>query len=346
MPFTAQELDNIATAALDFHLRGPVHKQSIQDKPLLRSMKSKQKTFPGGKEKITKRAKGDTTTTIMGFSHDDVVSYQNPANLKQAEYVWKEIHAGIQMTMTELKKDGISVVDSADGKNTTQHSRREMTALAGLLDDKLDDMSEGYSRGMNEMFWRDGALDAKQSPGVQSIILQDPTSATIVGGIDQQANTWWRNRASLGLSVSQPSDMVIINTLEQERRQLRRFGGRPNVAYCGSDWLDAMHAEVKSKGTFTQSGFNKQKQIDVGIADLELKDISFLYDPTLDDEGLSKFCWVLDTRHLHPMVMEGEDDKTHNPTRPEDKYVLFRAVTWTGALVCWQRNAQGVYSIV
>lgn len=345
MPFTAQEIENTANAALDFHLRGAVHKQSIQDKPLLRRFKSVQKSFPGGKEKITKRAKGDYTTTIQGFEHDDKVSYANPANIKQAEYLWKEIHAGIQMTLTELKKDGVSVVDSANGKNTVTHSQAEVTRLTSILADKMEDMSEGYSRGMNEMYWRDGTADAKLVPGVRSVVLNDPTSATVVGGIDQQANIWWRNRASLAIDSSTPSNLNIINTLTKERRQLNRFGGRPRVAYCGSDWLDAMEKEVRSKGSFTDRGFNREQNIDVGISDLDLKDISFIYDPTLDDEGLAKFCYVLDTKHLHPSVMEGEDEKTHTPSRPEDQYVIFRSVTHTGGLVCWQRNAHGVYSI-
>ena len=45
------------------------------------------------------------------------------------------------------------------------------------------------------------------------------------------------------------------------------------------------------------------------------------------------------------MVMEGEDMKKHNPARPEDKYVMYRAMTWTGGLIINQRNANGVYSI-
>jgi hypothetical protein len=345
MPFTAQELENISNAALDFHMRGAIHKQSIQDKPLLRAMKAAQKFFPGGKEKITKRAKGDYTTTIQGYTHDDVVTYANPANIKQAEYSWKEIHAGIQVTMTELKTDGISVVDTAHGAETSQHSRREMTALANLLEDKLEDMSEGYSRGMNEMFLRDGTADAKQTPGVRSIVLDDPTSATVVGGIDQQANTWWRNRASLTLSTTTPSKLVIINKLDQEIRQLRRFGGRPKLALCGNSFLEALEKEVRSKGTFTDRGWDREKNIEIGMADLALKGVQFVYDPTLDDESLEKYCYMLDTRHIHPSVMTGEEDKTHSPARPEDQYVIHRAITWTGGFVCWQRNSQGVYSI-
>lgn len=37
--------------------------------------------------------------------------------------------------------------------------------------------------------------------------------------------------------------------------------------------------------------------------------------------------------------------KRHNPARPADKYVMYRALTWVGGLVCRQRNANGVYSI-
>ena len=103
MPFTAQELENISNAALDFHMRGAVHKQSIQDKPLLRAMKAAQKTFPGGKDKITKRAKGDYTSNFAGYTHDDTVAYSNPANMKQAEYPWFEGHIRSEEHTSELQ---------------------------------------------------------------------------------------------------------------------------------------------------------------------------------------------------------------------------------------------------
>lgn len=346
MPFTAQELENIANAAIDFHMdRGQVHLQSIQDKPLLAAMKAKQKTFPGGKDNITLRVKGDYTTTIMGFEHDDTVTYSNPANIKTVTFPWKEIHAGISCTLTELKKDGISVVDSNDSRSTSEHSQREMTALANLLEDKLEDMSEGYSRGMNEMYWKDGSQDAKQVPGIQSFILDNPTSATVVAGVDQSTNTWWRNRASLGINSGTPANQNLINTLQKEFRQLRRFGGKPNFFPAGSDFMDAFEKELRALGNYTLNGWANQGRIDASMADIEFKGVQIVYDPTLDDLGRSKFAYVLDTRTIYPMVMEGEDMKKHSPSRPESKYVLYRALTWTGGLIVRKRNANGVYSI-
>lgn len=346
MPFTAQELDNIANAALDFYLKGPAIEQSIQDRPLYDAMRKAAKTFPGGKEFIRANVKGDYTTAFAGYEHDDTVSYANPANLKQLNYPWKEIHAGISLTHTELKRDGISVVDT-NGEGVSQHSGREMTAITNLLDDKLNDMSEGSARSFNEMLWRDGSQSAKVFPGVQSIITLAPTVG-VTGGIDRAGNVWWRNRARVGASkiTASAANQTLSKTLRSEVRQLRRYGGRPSLWLCGSAFIDALELEVSEKGVYTQEGFTNSGKTDIGIADISLRNAGrFQYDPTLDDLGMSKFCYGIDPKHLYLDTMEGEDMKKHSPARPADKYVLYRGVTYTGGLVADQLNCHGVYEV-
>ncbi|MEP5700969.1 MAG: phage major capsid protein, partial [Sneathiella sp.] len=324
MAFTADELANIANAAIDYHFKkGQVFSNTIQNKPLLRKMQEKQGTFPGGKDNITVRAKGEYTTDIMGYTHDDTVTYGNPANIKEAIYPWKEIHAGISITMTELKKDGITVVDSSNGKDTVKHTHREMTALANLLEDKLEDLSEGTARGMNGMFWNDGTQDAKQVPGVRSIILDDPTAIGTVAGIDQVADAWWRNRAQLLVDVSTPSNQNLVTVLQSEFRQLRRYGGNPDTFLAGSDFIEGLERELRSNGSYTDTGFINKGKTDLGMADLSFKNVPIEYDPTLDDDGLAKYGYVLDCKTIKPMVMEGEDMKQHNPSRPENQYVFY-----------------------
>jgi hypothetical protein len=346
MPFTAQELANIANATLDFHLRGDVMSQSIQDKPLLRKLIEKQKNFPGGKEFITKRVKGAYTTTIQGFSHDDTVTYANPANIRQVQYPWREIHAGIQVTMTELKTGGITVEDSTTGKSTSTKSQAEKIQLADLLDDKIEDMTEGWSRGMNDMAWRDGTQDAKLVPGVFSIISDTP-AVGVTGGLDRAVNSWWRNRAVLG-TVSNSgtyANLPLIKVLQNEFRQLRRYGGKPDCFMAGSDFLDALESELRAKGNFTQDGWAKTGRIEASTDDVSFKKIMVEYDPTLDDLARAKFGYVMDSRRITLMPMVGEDRKTHTPARPPEKYVIYRAMTWTGGLIATQLNCHGVYSI-
>ncbi len=344
MPFTAQEMANAANALLDYNMKGPALSQVLQDRPLFDWLINSQKEFPGGKELITYPVKGQYTTTVQGYTHDDTVTYQNPANIKRASVKWYEIHAGIALTLTELKMSGISVVDSMNSKSTTQHTDSEEVVLTNLLQDKIDDMMEGWARSFTEMLWRDGTQDSKAVPGIMSFILDAPTTGTTFG-IDRTANTWWRNRANLGINVATASDQNLVNNLQKDIRQLRRYGGRPDKFFAGSDFMDGFEKELRSKGNYTLEGWAKTKRIDASVADLAFKGIDVVYDPLLDDLGKSKYAYLLDSRRVKLYVMSGEDRKTHTPARPPEKYVMYRAMTWTGALCAEQLNANEVISI-
>jgi len=51
---TANELANVANAALDYYIdKGTVYAQSLQDKPLLAAMEKNAKNFPGGKGDVS-----------------------------------------------------------------------------------------------------------------------------------------------------------------------------------------------------------------------------------------------------------------------------------------------------
>jgi hypothetical protein len=351
MPFTAQELSNISNAALDFYIRGEVFQQSIQEKPLLAAMMGKQKTFPGGKGNISIGVQGAyDTSAFAGYTHNDTVAYTNPANIKRAVVPWKEVHNGITLTLTELKIDGISVVDSATSKNTTEHSDREETALADLLENKLFDMGEAWAIKFNDTLWRDGTQDSKLFAGIMYFVADDPTTG-VVAGIDRSiaANAWWRNRSAVGASAITHSaaNQTLTKFLRKEVRQLRRYGGKPSLVLCGSAFLEDLEDEVQEKGTYTQTGFVNKGKNDIGMAVISMQGVGdFMYDPTLDDLGQSDRCYFLDMQNLRQYVMEGEDRKTHSPARPYDQYTLYRGVTWTGAMCAKQLNGCGVYESI
>ena len=79
MAFSQDELDNIANAVLDYYVdKGNVYAQSLQDKPTLAAFDKAAKQFPGGKAELSIAVKGNYTTTVSGYSHNDTVSYANP----------------------------------------------------------------------------------------------------------------------------------------------------------------------------------------------------------------------------------------------------------------------------
>lgn len=343
MSITMQQLESISNARLDHYLKGQPLSQTIQEKPLMKALRAKQTTFPGGRGELKFNVKNDYETTFMGYEYDDPVDYGNPANIKQCTFPYYELHAGIKITNTELKRDGISVVDTLNGESTTPVEGREVEGISNIFDDKLEDMNEGMERSFNEICWRDGTQSPKVFGGVLSILSGTPTSG-VVGGIDRAANSWWRNRSSLGITPS-ASLQTLTKFLRADKRQMLRYGGRPKLWLCGSDFLEALDLEVSEKGTYTQTGFGKGVDIDVGPVSINGLG-TFEYDPTLDDLGYDDYCIGIDQRHMMLKVMSGEDMKKHSPARPPEKYVLYRAVTWTGTLMDRKLNANAVYSVV
>ena len=89
-------------------------------------MVAKKKYFPGGKGDISVAVSGafgagGVNDTLKGYTHNDTVVFYTPANIKRANYPWREHHIGLQLTHTELKIDGISVVDP--GSQRRAHDR-------------------------------------------------------------------------------------------------------------------------------------------------------------------------------------------------------------------------------
>lgn len=345
MSFSANELSNIANAALDYFVKGPALKQYVQKRPTLDRFLKKQKTFPGGKGAISIPVKGNVTPLLQGFSHDDTVGYSNPANLKRAAFNWYEVHAGISLTHTELKRDGLSPDDSSDSASTSKHSERDLVALTNLLEDKLDEMAESWSIDFNLMLWKDGSQDAKQIPGLGALITGSPATG-IVGGIDRAAASWWRNRAAVGANkiTASAANQTLTKFLRSEVRQITRYGGEPNYLPCGSGFLDKLELEVAEKGIYTQQGFVKNGNTDIGMSSISMRGVgTFEYDPTMDDLGMTNQCRFIDDRHVKLWVMDGEDRKQHTPKRPADKYVMYRAMTYTGALCTDMLNCHAAY---
>ena len=349
---TSAQLANVANAALDYYVdKGKIQSSLIEDKPLLAAMDKNSKTMPGGKGNVSLAVKGVYTSGVAGYGATDTVTYANPANIQRVNYPWKEHHTGISVTLTELKHDGISVSDSTTGESTSSMSGREQHALANLLDDKLEDMAEGDARGMNTLLYGDGTADAKALAGIRSIIKDSPASSgSTVGGLSTVSNTWWRNRNNIGMATTS-GGQELTDFLHKEFRQLRRYGGRPTIAVAGSDFLDRLVTELKSKGNYTQTGWSGGgKSTDISVGDIHYGGVKFQYDPALDDLTISsaaqtKRCYIIDPSKMYLHYMDGEKMARHSPARPHDSYVIYRAITTTCVLCASQLNCHGVYTI-
>lgn len=367
MALTQAQLDLIANASLAFYLnKGTAFQQSIQDRPLVALMESKAKTFPSGNGNIevfvnSAFGAGGTNDSLAGFNYDDTVNFYNPANLDKLAFAWREHHIGISLTHTELKHDGISVTDEMGGTST--HSGRDKTALINMFDNKLFDLGERYARSLNSLLWGDGTGDAKALHGLQHFIVADPSIGT-VGGKDRSvaANAYLRNRARTAafqakvavtpslaahggdaVTSSPTNGGALIQALQKEALQLRKFGGKPSVFLAGSDFIDAYRTEIRANGNYSMNGFKGSQ--DGAMGEILFDGTRIQYDPTLDDLGFAKRGYWFDPAHIYLMKMDNEWRRIHNPARPANQFVLYRSITSTGQMVAKQLNSALVIDI-
>jgi hypothetical protein len=136
---------------------------------------------------------------------------------------------------------------------------------------------------------------------------------------------------------------ALITKLQSEYRQLTKYGGKPNTAFCGSDFLGALEGELRANGNYTMQGFSGGKDVSVGT--ISYMGTDFEYDPTLDALGKSKRCYWWDNRDIFLAKMQDEWRHQHSPARPPDKYVLYRGITSTGQLVARRLNSAVVMDI-
>jgi hypothetical protein len=192
------------------------------------------------------------------------------------------------------------------------------------------------------MFWGDGTADALGFAGIQSIITEAPATGT-VGGIDRATDAWWRNRAQLGIASAPTNGGVLAQVLQNEYRQLQRYGGSPDLFLAGSDFVAALEGEMRANGYYSDSGFTGGGDLSMG--GIKFKGTQIQYDPWLDNNGKSKYGYWIDTKRVFLMKMENEWRRQHNPARPHDQFVVHRSITSTGQVIATQCNSSGVYSI-
>lgn len=359
--FSADILADINNGVLENYIdKGKVWKQNVSNKPMLAAFNESAGKFSGGNEYVSFAVKsGQGGGALAGYTGDDQVTYYNPTGIKRAKFGWKEHHIGMVLTHTELKIDGINVIETDAEQRTEPMSDREKNALVNLFDEKNDTLGEDYAFSLDRLIHGDGSTDAKAIAGIASI-LTDVPSTGITGGISRVANSWWRHRAATvangvaggqgAITVSASNGGALITFLDTELRELNRYknGSTKRRYFCGSDFIDGYKLELRANAGsgYSVVGWNAGNT-DGSMPDPKHNGVPLEWDPTMDDLGLSKRCYAIDMGKtgLRLLYMDGQRMKKHNPARPYDRYVMYNGITMTGVMIIKQLNTSAVYDI-
>src|SRR3546814_3006131 len=129
------------------------------------------------------------------------------------------------------------------------------------------------------------------------------------------------------INAATPENQNLVTTLQKEWRQLRRYGGAPDLVLAGSDFLEAYEKELRAKGNYTDTGWANKGRIDASMDDVSFKAVAFQYDPPLDDPGREQYASILDTKPILPKHIAGENMKRHNQEEPVGHHALSAATT-------------------
>ena len=255
MPFTPDEIANINNSTLVTYIdKGKVWKQDVANKPMLKAFNAKAGKFTGGKDDVSFAVgSGYGGGSLQGYTGDDQLRHYNPTGTKRVYFPWKEHYIGKVVTMTELKKDGIDVIENGADQTTREMSGREQQALANLLDEKNEKLGADYAFSLDNLLHEDGSADAKSLAGIQALLLAVP-NAGLTGGLNRVSNAWWRNRAATTANgnpiTSNTADGgALIQFLQEEHRQLDMYaqGSTDRRYFAGSDFIAAYPARPRAQ---------------------------------------------------------------------------------------------------
>lgn len=358
MPFNAEQLAYAGKAAIDYFLKNdPIDQVNVQH-PLLQKLTEGKQEYAGGLQYVVEQLRFSNDSNFQPYFGDSQVTYNRKRTLEQAQFTWGSFHDGFGLNEDELAQNGITMTDD---KNAVP-SDAERVQLTNLLKENQETLKLGFQDNFDLMIHRDGTANALNIPGLDLLVATDPTTSTVVGGLNQQTNVWWRNYAQLSIAQAD-----LLTEMEQAWRACIRIGGSvPNFILAGEDFIDDYRAAVGSPSgaiqrqvivggsTGNKSGTTLDGSVGNGISTgLYFKGIEIIWDPTFAvlqaadsaTPDWRKRCYFLNTKHLKLRPIKGHWMVSRKPPRVYDRYVHYWALTSKAALTTNKRSAHAVLAI-
>jgi hypothetical protein len=354
MPWTPGQLQEAAYTSLDFYVRNkpPVDQINIAH-PLLSLLERSKMDFDGGKQYIVHQIRTTNADNSQWFGSDGQVGYNSRKTIRQANFLWSNVHSGALLTEEELLQNGISVTD--DMKVTP--TRSEVVQLTNLLKETNDVINLGHEDFLDHELHLDGTQSTDSVPGLDALISTTPNTG-IVGGINRATagNEYWRNNAQTGISTATAG--VLTEAMETQWRNCTRYGGEsPNAIICGGKFFDAYRNDAKNtvqREIMLQGNGATAPNMNAGISSVFFKGLPVIWDPMLDrleaelpgsTVDWDKRCYFLNTKFLRLNPAKGQWNQARRPPRVYDRYTHYLAMTSRFGLSVTKPNSMAVLAL-
>ncbi len=183
--------------------------------------------------------------------------------------------------------------------------------------------------------YSDGVTDAKAWNGLQYLVADDPTAVLEVGGIDQNAELWWRNQTNGGATWADAAAVAAAIQSAMNDMYLATIRGQ--------DQTDLILADLVHYKGYWESLQANQRLIKVQKGEAGFHALEFMMAPVIYDSACpERHMYFLNTDFLRMRKAPGRwfTDEAPQVIQSAD-YTLFP--NWTMSnLTCNNRARQGV----
>ncbi len=281
---------------------------------------------------ITIKYKRDGGLTIQHWEGRDRLEFEEMRIDFDLIFDFTQSHMGLEILHQELKDAGYSIVPNGPrGKSfATKISKANAFRLVNLLEEKIEEMMDGWMRELDVIYHRDGTADPLSPVGLDALMPLVNTSGTIGG--KSRSNVLLQHHVILNSTVTAGGTLIADLTTLRRNANLntRGFKGEVDVMFAGSEWLDNYTEYCRLNELRYNAKVDGVSKIDFGIPDtaIHFEGIPVIHDPTLDDLAVlendttwQRRCYGLNSktwRFYHP---PSENKQFSAPLDPSDQRI-------------------------
>ena len=262
-------------------------------------------------------------STVSSYSGYDIIDTTPQTGMTAAEFNWKQVAGSVSIS-------GFQEFVNSGSK----------TKIIHLLGKKIEQLEISMRQRINNMLMLDGTGNGGKDITGLSLLVEDGAAWSTVGGIDSNANTYWRNQYIDNAGSWAATGLDNLRTL---------------INNCSRGALDENSGlivstqglyEAYEKSAVVNLMIQNTKMAELGFTHQVYKGIPWIWDsqvPTaLDGTASTHHCWVLMAKYLNWVVGKGRNYITTPFQKPENQEAKVAQQILYGQLTTSNRARQGV----
>ena len=305
---------------------------------------------------ITVKYKRDGGLTIQHWEGKDRLAFEESRIDFDLVFDFTQSHMGVEVPHQELKDAGYTIVPNGPrGKSfATKISKANAFRLVNLLEEKIEDMMDGWDREQDVIWHRDGTQSTLAPAGLDAMLPLDNTSGLL--GTKSRANALLQHHVILNSTVSAGGSLIPDLTTLRRNANLnsRGFKGEVDVMFAGAAWIDAYVDYCRNNGLTFENQASGTSKVDFGIPDTAIcfEGIPIVHNPTFDalvdiegDATWTKRCYGLNSKTWKFYSTPGENKQFSAPLDPFDQRLSHMSLDGHHALALIKPNANFVNTV-